>query len=160
MMMMTCSLNKRDARCEMKSFVANIHCFFNIPSDTGKVLLRRYDLKLISIQDLSPGDIITRIPRVPVDYVLTDGTQSIMTEKVGRKNVRFIPVKKFHSFVGFGGYARSGSPKEANCVIARVNHVFVLKATKPISPDTEIIYQSGTQSGIDIITIDNDIGTV
>ena len=147
-------------RCEMKSFVANLHCFFNIPSDTGKVLLRRYDLKLISIQDISPGDIITRIPRVPEDYVLTDGTQSIMTDKIGRRNVRFVPVKKFHSFVGFGGFAESGSEKEANCVIARVNHEFVLKATKAISADTEIIYESGTPSGIDIITIDNDIDAI
>ena len=74
--------------------------YFNIPSDTGLVLLRK-DMKLIAVKDIVVGTIVTRIPYTLQGNIIGQGYPSFQINK----DLSIILLKKILPFIGFGGFA-------------------------------------------------------
>ena len=74
--------------------------YFNTPSDTGLVLLRK-DMKLVAVEDIVAGTIVTRIPYTYKGNIIGQGYPIFKINE----SITIIPLKKFIPFVGFGGFA-------------------------------------------------------
>ena len=103
--------------------------FYNIPSDFGRVLLRK-DGKLIAMVSIEPGNFITH---VPITKCETFGNPRIWSGSIKGQ-----VVKKTSPFCGFGGFVQWGTAKESNCKLQEVshsiNHSIILVALRKIHP--------------------------
>ena len=116
--------------------------FFDLPSDTGRVALRK-DLALIAAIDIDENTTITRMAFTTLACVIPNGREIQFWGEVG-----CVPVKKFIPFSGLGSFAKKVSPDKSNCIlICDSSGEFHLQSTRKIFSGEEILFtaeSSGT----------------
>ena len=107
--------------------------FYEIPSDTGKVVLMK-DGKLVAADFIEKDQLITYVPLTKCE--------TFSNPRVWIGSVQGTILKKAWPFCGFGGFAQWGSKAEANCMMKSISSFIALFATKPIPTNNPIICEN------------------
>ena len=135
--------------------------YFNIPSDTGLVLLQT-DLTLVASRNIPAGTPITSLPVVLATSVCCDDPRPLIIHN----DRPYVVIKKCIPFGGMGCFAtHTTNPHmrtNSRIVVANEETLIYLVATCDIKPNERIAYycnEFGQQQGVDI-NIDLGFGSI